>query len=42
MNVEQWLRGLHQQRLNVWGERGVAGCRYKEAADEIAGLRAAL
>ena len=42
MDITEWLRRLAARRRAAFGAASLEGCRYKEAADEIARLRAAL
>lgn len=42
MDITDWLRGLSKRRKTAFGEAGLDGCRYDEAAAEISGLRTEL
>ncbi len=39
-DISTWLRGLSEKRRQAFGDDGLIGCRYNEAADEIERLRA--
>ncbi len=38
-DIVEWLRGLSNGRRKAFGEKGMAGCRFDEAADTIDRLR---
>lgn len=38
-DIVVWLRGLAASRRTSFGEDGMKGCRYEEAANEIERLR---
>lgn len=42
MDIVQWLRRGSENRRKAWGEAGLDGCRFDEAANEIERLRAVL
>lgn len=41
VDITDWLRGLVKNRRTAFGEDGMIGCRYDEAASEIERLRLA-